>query len=147
MVCLLDISESDLLCSEDNALDTALACLLRKTSSLGRLAKTFCRRFCLWNVAKMSGEYSNSSINFLNYITKPSSCKSNFSRRRNLTGKLRDRCRIANAKTQDSIHVHPMWLAQSVNRRLESMARNGLLEAIITTKLSVRLVRGSVHLS
>ena len=36
MVCLLDISGSDLLCSEDNALDTAVACERTETSSLGR---------------------------------------------------------------------------------------------------------------
>ena len=39
MVRLLDISGSDLLCSEDNALDTAVACERTQTSSLGRYGK------------------------------------------------------------------------------------------------------------
>ena len=58
-----------------------------------------------------------------NYVAKPSSNVTwshapNVSRkchaRRTVTWKLRDRRRTANTTTQDSIHVHPMWLGQSI---------------------------------
>ena len=58
-----------------------------------------------------------------NYVAKPSSNVTwshapNVNRkchaRRTVTWKLRDRRRTANTTTQDSIHVHPMWLGQSI---------------------------------
>ena len=67
--------------------------------------------------------------------------------RPNVTQKLRDKRRTANTTTQDSIHVQPCDLLKAVINGVKSMAIDLWLEAIIRTKLSVRLVRGSVHLT